>query len=198
MDPSWRGHCPHRDRDDEIGDAKQGPGVGGRASINRLPCQQGGHDNGKAAGRKVANPCGQGELPGQASSGIAEARLATLRDRDKPMAAIISGISNPNNTFGTAVSLPAKYVFAEPTYWAITSQVTRTADSTVAVAYREVVGAAMRAAPIQMRLRAIAVTRGRTVASKVRTYPGIWGDMIASLRFVAHLGLDSSWLPIAA
>ena len=49
-------------------------------------------------------------------SGIAETRLAMLSDSRRPTAAIISGISKPNSTVGTAFSPVAKYAFAEPKY----------------------------------------------------------------------------------
>jgi hypothetical protein len=66
-------------------------------------------------------------------SGIAATRLAMLPDRHSPTAAMISGISKPSSTVGTAVSAVAKYVFAEPRYWATASQVMRVTDSAPAV-----------------------------------------------------------------
>jgi hypothetical protein len=47
--------------------------------------------------------------------------------------ATIKGITKPNKMVGTLVSLAAKYMFAEPMYWAVASQAMRTSDSTDAV-----------------------------------------------------------------
>jgi hypothetical protein len=58
---------PHGYRYDEIGDAKQAPGVGRSASANCLLRQQHGHNDGRDARRYVSNPRRQRELPRQAS-----------------------------------------------------------------------------------------------------------------------------------
>src|SRR5262249_52031871 len=114
-------------------------------------------------------------------SGIAETSLAMLSDRHRAMAATASGISKPNNIVGTpasAVSAAAKYVFAAPRYLATATQPMSTADSTPAVAYRDFAEAGICAAPNQMRLSAMTITRGRTIDSNDRRYPGIWGVIV--------------------
>jgi hypothetical protein len=108
--------------------------VGAWRLLRQLHC----HDDSNDARRDVANARRQRELPGQASirpkdeenaasdavdlgatiqcSGIAETRLAMLPDNHRPTAAVISGISKPNNTVGTAFSPVAKYALTEPRY----------------------------------------------------------------------------------
>src|SRR4029077_17315331 len=103
-----------------------------------------------------------------------------LSDRHRAMAATASGISKPNNTVGIAggFSMGARYAFAAPRYWATATQPMSTTDSKPAGVSREFTEAGMRAAPNQMRPSAMIVTRGRTIDSNDRRYPGIWGVMV--------------------
>ena len=98
-------------------------------------------------------------------------------DSHSPAAAIISGIARASSRVGTAVSLVAKYTFAEPRYWAIASQPMRVTESTPAIVYRDCTGPSMRTAPVQMRPSATAATKGRTADSNAARYAGICGVM---------------------
>ena len=144
MRPPRRGHCPHRNRHDKVGDSKNAPSVNRSAGASRLSGQQRSHNDGEEPSRDVANPCGRRQLPRQApvrpkheedaagdaidltatiqGSGIAETRLARFPDSHSATAAATRGISRANRTVGTALSVPAKYTFAAPRYWAMASQ----------------------------------------------------------------------------
>ena len=67
--PPWGGHSSHRDRENEISDAKEAPRVDRSASSIRVQRQQRGHNDGHDSGRNIPNPGGQGELPRESSVG---------------------------------------------------------------------------------------------------------------------------------
>ena len=67
MRNSRRGQRTHRNRYDEVGDAKQAPGIDCSASARRLLRQQDCNRHCNDAGHNVTNPSGQCKLPRHAS-----------------------------------------------------------------------------------------------------------------------------------